>query len=207
MGINQHRETPADLFEALNQEFRFDIDVAADRSNRACHVWITEHQDAMKTPWFPEGRESAFCNPPWESVHKWFDRACGETQRTYGSTAVVVSHVTCAAKSVPWLEKADEIRFLVPRPQFKVPEGWWKCTTKGCGGEFFWPELSGWPGDGESPGASFGLCPHCQGMCAPHKDSSNPRDVQVTVYRHMPVFNRSVAGFNDGPRFTYWNWK
>ena len=196
MGINQQRQTPDDLFRVLDAEFHFDIDVAADAENRKCTRFINEETNAFVRPWFSvrERTHVAFCNPPWENIHVWFQRAYEETLRVHGSVAVVISHVTCSAKAVPWLRLADDVRFLVPRPQFKVPEGWWACPY--CKTDY-------WDTNTESVAIA---CPRCDGLCRRYKDSSNPRDVQVTVFRNQ-YMKRHVWPEIDGPRFSYWEWK
>lgn len=57
--------TPPDLFLALDEEFHFSLDLAADEGNALCPWWYgpgSPHaEDALAVPWFG----SCFCNPPY----------------------------------------------------------------------------------------------------------------------------------------------
>lgn len=41
-------ETPQYLFDELNDEFGFDLDVCADESNHKCTKYYTREQDGLK---------------------------------------------------------------------------------------------------------------------------------------------------------------
>lgn len=51
---SDHWQTPRDLFAALNAEFDFSIDLAADQSNHRCKVWLGPggiREDALSCDW------------------------------------------------------------------------------------------------------------------------------------------------------------
>ena len=54
-------ETPQDLFDRLNVEFGFTLDVCALPENAKCHRFYTPEQDGLSQPW--EG--VCWCNPPY----------------------------------------------------------------------------------------------------------------------------------------------
>lgn len=74
-------ETPQDLFDKLNVEFHFDLDVCALPENAKCTMYYTPDMDGLKQPW--EG--TVWCNPPYgRKIGQWvrrafFAAACGST--------------------------------------------------------------------------------------------------------------------------------
>lgn len=55
-------ETPQWLFDKLDQEFRFTIDVCADITNNKCNRYYTELDNALIQDW---SNETVWCNPPY----------------------------------------------------------------------------------------------------------------------------------------------
>lgn len=55
--------TPQDLFDALNEEFRFVLDPAATHDNAKCDQYFTKDEDGLKQDWSQYG--SVFLNPPY----------------------------------------------------------------------------------------------------------------------------------------------
>ena len=53
--------TPQDLFDELNSEFHFDIDVCADESNHKCDKYYSKEQDGLKQIWMG----TVWCNLPY----------------------------------------------------------------------------------------------------------------------------------------------
>lgn len=54
-------ETPQDLFDKLNAEFHFSLDVCATPENAKCARFYTSVQDGLKQPW----KGTIWCNPPY----------------------------------------------------------------------------------------------------------------------------------------------
>jgi phage N-6-adenine-methyltransferase len=65
-------ETPQDLFDELNEEFHFTLDVCATPENAKCKKYFTKKIDAFKQEW----KGFWFMNPPYgrEIIH-WVLRA------------------------------------------------------------------------------------------------------------------------------------
>ena len=105
--------TPQWLFDELNKEFHFDLDVCADESNHKCEKYFNKQQDGLKMKW--GGR--IWCNPPYgRQIGLWVKKA------SQAGTLVVM--LVPARTDTKWFhdyiyhnEKA-EIRFLKGRLKF-----------------------------------------------------------------------------------------
>lgn len=65
-------ETPQGLFDELDAEFHFDLDVCALPKNAKCRKFYTPEQDGLSQLW--EG--VCWCNPPYgKGVGAWVRRA------------------------------------------------------------------------------------------------------------------------------------
>lgn len=104
-------ETPKDLFDKLDTEFHFDIDVCALPSNAKCTTFFTPEQDGLKQKW--EG--VCWMNPPYgRKIGAWMRKAL-EAKTT------VVCLVPARTDTKWWHDyamKASEIRFVKGRLKF-----------------------------------------------------------------------------------------
>jgi phage N-6-adenine-methyltransferase len=66
----------------------FDIDAAADSTNKRCSLFIGAEQDATKSDWFYPNVSWAWCNPPFDLKREFLDRAYN--QRYLGSTCMMI---------------------------------------------------------------------------------------------------------------------
>ena len=48
-------ETPQALFDELNEEFKFDVDVCASKYNHKCNNYFDAERDGLKTSWGGSG--------------------------------------------------------------------------------------------------------------------------------------------------------
>lgn len=70
--------TPQDLFDELDAEFHFDLDVCALPENAKCERYYTPEQDGLVQEW----AGTCWCNPPYgRQIGKWVKKAseCGTT--------------------------------------------------------------------------------------------------------------------------------
>ena len=108
--------TPKGLFDELNSEFKFDIDVAASSGNALCEKYYTEKDNGLIQPW--EGK--VWCNPPYgRGVGVWVKKA-------YESpclSVLLLPSRTCTSWFHDYCLKADEIRFIRGRLKFDDGEG------------------------------------------------------------------------------------
>ena len=63
-------ETPKDLFDKLNNEFHFTLDVCATPENAKCDSFYTKEQDGLSQPW----KGVVWCNPPYGKQKGTWDR-------------------------------------------------------------------------------------------------------------------------------------
>lgn len=82
--------TPTDLFDTLNEEFGFDLDVAASRQNAKCRNYFNSKQNGLKQNWYAHSKKKKiFCNPPFgNQIGLWVQKAFTESQK--GCTVVMV---------------------------------------------------------------------------------------------------------------------
>ena len=65
-------ETPQDLFDKLNAEHGFTLDVCAIPENAKCQVFYTPEMNGLKQPW----RGKCWMNPPYgREIGAWMRKA------------------------------------------------------------------------------------------------------------------------------------
>ena len=65
-------ETPQDLFDKLDNEFHFELDVCASDDNHKCSLYLTKLD--MCYVW---DNYRVWCNPPYSNIKNWVKR-CSE---------------------------------------------------------------------------------------------------------------------------------
>lgn len=79
-------ETPQWIFDELNLEFGFILDVCADDDNAKCDTYFTKEQDGLTNDWKLFG-PICWMNPPYgREIGKWIKKASEESKR--GCTVV-----------------------------------------------------------------------------------------------------------------------
>lgn len=109
----QDWETPDTLFDPLNNEFHFDLDVCATNENAKVDRFYTDQDDGLRQPW----RGTCWMNPPFGSQGQWVRKAYQESRR--GCTVVCLLP---ARTNTNWWHDycmKGEIRFIRGRPVFK----------------------------------------------------------------------------------------
>ena len=107
-------ETPKDLFDKLNKEFHFALDVCATPENAKCEEFYTKEQDGLKQPW----KGTVWCNPPYgRQIGEWVRRAFLASKS--GNTVVMLLP---ARTDTRWFHEyiygKAEIRFIRGRLKF-----------------------------------------------------------------------------------------
>lgn len=108
-------ETPQDLFDKLNEEFHFDLDVCATVDNAKCATFYSPEQDGLIQSWY--GR--CWCNPPYgRQFGKWVKKAY-DTAYVDGNLVVMLLPArTDTSWFHDYIYHKAEIRFLRGRLKF-----------------------------------------------------------------------------------------
>lgn len=108
-------ETPQKLFDDLNKEFSFTLDVAANDVNHKCPKYYTKETDGLLQDW----RGCVFCNPPYGSQIKQWVKKAYEQNKSYGTTVVMLLPARTDTKWFhDYIYKKAEVRFLQGRLRF-----------------------------------------------------------------------------------------
>src|SRR3990167_6432250 len=116
--------TPQDLFDELNKEFHFNLDVCASDWNAKCKKYFTEKENGLVRDW---KNNICWMNPPYgKDLAMWMNKA----YRSAYKGATVVCLVPAATDTSWWHSYAmnGEIRYLRGRPRFQTKEGTWQQT-------------------------------------------------------------------------------
>ena len=98
-------ETPQELFDNLNAEFHFTVDVCATKDNAKCEKFFTPEMDGLKQEW----TGVCWCNPPYgRGIGKWMKKAA-EAQAT---VVCLVPARTDTKWFHDWVLNRAEIRFI-----------------------------------------------------------------------------------------------
>jgi phage N-6-adenine-methyltransferase len=115
--VRQDWTTPPELFEEINRQFHFTVDVAASADNTKCRRFFSEQDDAMTQAWGPE---TCWLNPPYGAGYRlsaWVEKAYKESLN--GSTVVMLIP---ARTNTNWFHdlclKYGEVQFVRGRPKF-----------------------------------------------------------------------------------------
>lgn len=106
--------TPQSLFDELNQEFRFTLDVCAIPENAKCPTFYSPTEDGLAQPW----TGVCWMNPPYgRAIGLWVAKA----YRAAIEGTTVVALLPARTDTTWWHEyvvKAKDIRFLRGRLRF-----------------------------------------------------------------------------------------
>lgn len=112
--------TPWDVFFAINEQFAFTLDVAADEHNKKCLKFYSQEQDALTQPWAPH---ICWMNPPYDkwTMTNWLHKAAQEAQKGAEVVALLPANVGTAWFTLhviqakrPVLHWPKRIRFIDP---------------------------------------------------------------------------------------------
>lgn len=111
---HQDWRTPDRLFDMLDREFGFTVDVASSDENCKVDKHYTKQNSGLLKSW---SGQVAWCNPPYDDVATWM-RKCAEESDSADVVALVF-----ARTSTRWFHRwvlpvAHEVRFIVGRVSF-----------------------------------------------------------------------------------------
>jgi len=105
--------TPQDLFDELNQEFGFTLDVCATSENAKCATFFTKEQNGLIQNW----GGVCWMNPPYGRViNDWMKKAWEEHEKGVTVVALVPSRT-----DTKWFHNyalKGEVRFIKGRLKF-----------------------------------------------------------------------------------------
>ena len=116
--------TPEWLFDVLNEEFNFRLDVCASHENHKCSFYYTEAIDGLdhSNPW----TSSNFCNPPYSNILPWYQRGNLERDACNLTTVYLSKFDPSTAHGRLLSQEADELRIIEHRIKF---EGATNCAN------------------------------------------------------------------------------
>lgn len=116
-GASDDWETPDDLFNILNNEFRFTLDACAGPNNHKVDDYYSLNYNGLDQEWKDH---IVWINPPYSNVKDWVSKAVDQYDK-YGITVVMLLPSRTGNKE--WHELisvyASQIRFLRGRLKFK----------------------------------------------------------------------------------------
>lgn len=108
-------KTPQEVFDELNKEFQFTLDVCATPENTKCSKYFTKEENGLIQDW---SKEICWLNPPYgREIQLWIKKAYEESKK--GATVVLL--IPSRTDTKWWHEyvvKAKEIRFIKGRLKF-----------------------------------------------------------------------------------------
>ncbi len=107
-------ETPAYIFDVLDEEFQFTLDPCATSETTKCEEFYTTESDGLVQDW---GKHRVFCNPPYSQLKAWADK-CRESAQ---AGALVVMLIAARTDTIAWHEHIlgkGDIRFIKGRIKF-----------------------------------------------------------------------------------------
>jgi phage N-6-adenine-methyltransferase len=115
--------TPASIYDPLNEEFGFTLDVCADRHNRKCDDYFSVDDDGLEKEW----AGTCWMNPPYgRELKQWIAKAY--CSKVIGVTTVCLVPARTDTKwwSIFWdhdlhemRDLRDEVRFVKGRIRFE----------------------------------------------------------------------------------------
>lgn len=79
-------ETPQELFDKLNKEFNFELDVCATKENAKCKEYYSKGENGLKQRW----SKVNWMNPPYgREIGNWIFKALKESQEGNKTVALL----------------------------------------------------------------------------------------------------------------------
>jgi len=107
-------ETPDEIFNPLDDEFGFTLDVCADKDNTKCELFYSKEQDSLSRKW----QGVCWMNPPFgREMKKWVKKA----YESWKEGATVVCLLPSRTNTLWWHDwvMKGEVRFIKGEVTFK----------------------------------------------------------------------------------------
>ena len=110
-------ETPQELYDYLNLDYRFTLDPCATPKTAKCEKYYTEDDDGLNKSW--EG-EVVFMNPPYgRDIKHWIKKAYEEGQKPKTTVVCLIPSRTDTRYWHKYCMRAWKINFIKGRLKFK----------------------------------------------------------------------------------------
>lgn len=108
--------TPRWLFDLLDREFVFHVDVCASAKNRKAPIYFNKRDNGLNQKWL----SSAWCNPPYSNQIPWIAKADLEYRQPYCNQVVMLlKHDPSTTHGKMVANLADELRIIQHRIKFE----------------------------------------------------------------------------------------
>lgn len=106
--------TPKYLFDELNKEFNFTVDLCADEDNKLCEKYYSKENDGMLADLTDE---VVFCNPPYgrQNTSKWIEKCATSNAKI---CVMLIPARTDTIAFHTYIYNKAEIRFIKGRLKF-----------------------------------------------------------------------------------------
>lgn len=109
--------TPRALFEMLDREFHFTLDVCAEEKTTTCEEWFGA--GALDRAWVPVKDGAVWCNPPYgRGLSDWVEKAYREAETNFQTVVMLLPARTDTRWFHSYCLNKAEIRFLSGRLEF-----------------------------------------------------------------------------------------
>lgn len=127
------RRTPREVFDPLDEEFGFTLDVAASAENALTEAYYDLETDGLSQPW----SGVVWCNPPYSQIGPWVEKAACEIE--FHADVIVMLLPANRTEQTWWQDWIEprrregrvEVRFLRGRLRFDTPDHDYTKQPKG----------------------------------------------------------------------------
>lgn len=133
---SQTWNTPRELFDPINEIWKFTLDVACLPSSALCSKFFTPEDNGLMQDW---SNDVAWCNPPYDDIKTW-TRKCSESYEDGGTVMMLIPSRTDTKAFQDFIAtKSTCVCFLRGRLKFDNPSlpSWREDGTHKKGGAPF----------------------------------------------------------------------
>ncbi len=122
-------QTPQALFDAIDREFNFDVDVCASDNNKLCSFFFSAKFSALENEWTNtwltncHPTRSFFMNPPYSQTALFLERAAQQAKKHNINVVALVNANTDTKWFADAVKAANEIRLITGRVSFIRADG------------------------------------------------------------------------------------
>ena len=117
-------ESPKPLYNTLDREFEFDVDICASVSNSLALNCFTEEYSALDHEWNEYYKTSvAFINPPYSLTETFITRAAQQAEKHNITVVALVNANTDTKWFADAVKSSNEVRLITGRVGFIRPDG------------------------------------------------------------------------------------